>query len=437
MENKESNWYDQYKVDENNTVSNSSSNAPEANWYDQYKVSDKSPEKNESSSNGLWNFTGNLAKTALQVDPLMQIGRDIVNVGKQIPKAAVEGYGKIPQAIDSIKKNVPEAFNQLKNNPKRFGKNALAGTGELLNRYANMPPEIAKYLGHIGAIGKDVAEYMPKPFSEDEAKQWGNNFVGEKQPGDEAIRGAVRNADLMYGGTKAAFALNPTNLSRNSIIRKVLNAKEKNYSKYTGENGLYTNLFKEADKRGINKVDYNPSNIDFKSIEHGVPEKVYESINNFKSDPSLRNAQSALSDIKYQERNMKHKTLTDSERKAKASLLVAKKEIESNMFKDTTGKIHFDLYNKFKNINKGYAKEVIPYTRNKTIQKYLDDELNKKNFVKKLSTGKYGPKMERYHPELIRRDNMINLLKAGGALTGIGGTFAGGSAILDALLNKR
>ncbi len=110
------------------------------------------------------------------------------------------------------------------------------------------------------------------------------------------------------------------------------------------------------------------------------------------------------------------------------------------MFKDSSGKVHQDLLNKHKEIQKGYATEVVPYTKNKAIQAYKKGQKLPEELVNSLSKGKFAAMRGEKHPWIGRRKSLnpfFSQVKKGGAIgLGLTGGGFGGKEIYDYLFGK-
>ena len=108
------------------------------------------------------------------------------------------------------------------------------------------------------------------------------------------------------------------------------------------------------------------------------------------------------------------------------------------MFTDKSGKFNPDLHAQHEAIQKGYASEVIPYTKNTHIQNFKNNKLTKEGLIKRLS-GEVG-----FYPQRGHAHKALGLRKAAekyigtklgqGAVLGAGA--AGSMALIHELLGK-
>lgn len=361
----------------------------------------------------------------------LQVGKDILGGITGLPKAVTEQITNIPKYKEYLKQNISAAYEQITNEPGRAARNVGAGALELGGKISRVPPVLAQYLAHIGMIKPETAETMAKPASAEEMRVYGNKIVGEEEkPGDELLRGIVRNLPELYGAGKLASL--PMKLTKGSITESVLNVEKKMKEKYSGEKGLYNALSKEAEKRGITQANINPEKIDLETIKKYTSPKNYEALENLIENKNLTNAQKAISELGYLERRLDSKiNLIPSEQDQLQAVRNAKKYIQENMFKDKEGKIHQDLLEKHRKIQEGYANEVVPYTKNSAIKSYKKGELSKDELIQRLSKGKFSAKRGSEHPAIGTRNMIKNVL---GSKVGLGAGIYGGYELIKKLL---
>lgn len=366
------------------------------------------------------------------------VASDIGNAALNVPSALA---GALSGTLN-IATHLPDIKNQITNDPKRAFKNIMAGGGEMLSDVSRIPPALMQYLAHIKMLPPEVAQFMPKPFSEEETSQAMNKFVGEgEKPGDE-LRGVIRNIPNIVGAGKAAQILNPLKLTSKNIAKNVLKTEKDMIDKYSGKNGLYSQLQDEAHSRGVIGNHINPSQKDINILKKDMPTDEFVAIEKLLDETSIRNAQNAISQLGHRERKLQGKSnrgdiLTDPEKDLLKAVKNTKEHIEKNMFKDVFGKMHDDLFEKHQGIQKGYATEVIPYTKNPNINAFKKNELSAREMVDRLSRGKFSAKRGKEHPSMKYRKIAKDLLGNKIAKYGIGGTALGAGGTLGySLMNK-
>lgn len=229
----------------------------------------------------------------------------------------------------------------------------------------------------------------------------------------------------LYGAgsllSKSLRKLSPANIAKN-IVHTGENIK----NKFSGPEGLYTNLFKSARQEGLGQVKVDPSKININKIQEFANPKYTESLEKFANNPDIENAHWAQSDLKKYIKYMSNKSsLTKPEQQSLKAATDAKNHIVENMF----GK-NENLTKSYSDITKGYRKEYIPYT-NKHIQNYKNGDLLPEELIPKLKTGKFAANRGEQHPELYSMDKIKNLSK----VLGIGGAATLGGAGVKGLYN--
>lgn len=382
-----------------------------------------------------------LVKKGLNIVPnaTINVAKDIGNIFKNIPQSIAKGVGKIPEGINYLKKEIPLSYNQIKNNPERAGRNVLAGGVELLGDISRIPNMLPDYLAHIGMIPLEIASKIPRPPTEEQVSDLGNKIVGGQQKeGDKFIRNTIKNLPEIYGVSKLAKILNPSQLTSKSIAKDILKTEKLMKEKYSGKNGLYTNLFREAENKGIGEVKVNPEKIKFDTIKEYTSEKYYKSTEDFLNKKSLENAQKSISDLGHLERTLEKKEfLLQPEKNLLSAVKETKSNIANNMFKDSEGKLNEHLFNKHKAIQKGYATEVIPYTENRNIKKFKLNKLSSKELINRLSKGEFRAQRGKHHKTLKLREMKNNIFGNKLTQSGLLGTgIAGSMYLMNKLLGK-
>lgn len=369
---------------------------------------------------------------------LATVAGDVGNAALNLPSAIASGLA----GTLNVATHLPDIGEQIGSDPKRALKNVAAGGGEMLSDISRIPPALMNYLAHIGMINPESAKFFPKPFSEEETSQAMNKFVGGgEKPGDE-LRGLIRNVPNIVGVGKAAQILNPLKLTSKNIAKDVLKTEKAMKEKYSGKGGLYDKLQDEAHSRGVIGNHINPSQTDIDILKKDMPTDEFVAIENLLNNTSISNAQNAISQLGHRERKLQSKSergdiLTDPEKDLLKSVRNTKEHIEKNMFKDVFGKMHNDLLEKHKSIQKGYATEVIPYTKNSNINKFKKKELSARELVDRLSRGKFSAQRGQEHKAMKYRKTAKSIVNSRLGSSGLAGAgLTAGYALVNKLLGQ-
>ncbi len=409
-----------------------------------YKEYGLSPVEGNSSSNmktimNMMQYLPGAAGVAAKIsnkipNAVGQIGKDIWSSAKAIPPAATKAYGEIPQDIDFLKEAFPAAWEMINNDPKLAAKNLGAGGVELAGKVSRIPPALVDYLAHIGMIKPETAQAMPRPFSEQEVSQGMDKFVGDTEnKGGQLLRGAGRNADLLYGGTKLASLANPLKLTDKALAKEIVKTEAAQIGKH---DLMYDSIWNEAQRSGFNNVPADMQKLSDKLsvIEKYKTPREYQSLEDFIMSPTLENAQKAQSDMGQIARKMEEKSrggsLTKEERSVYESAKEAEKHIENNMFKDAQGNTNKALQDQYKKVTKSYRENVVPYKYNTDIQAFKNREMLAKELMTRLKGGEFRAKKGSAHPRIRIKE----LLKPVGY--GVVG-YLSGSYLLDLLKRSR
>jgi hypothetical protein len=130
-----------------------------------------------------------------------KVAGDVLTGASKIPFAVMKVLINTPKYGKYLRDNAPDAGSQIVNDPARAVRNAAAGLAEHGHELLNMPSGMAKYMNKIGLIEPETAEAVPRQKNiTPQLRQ----FVGEdKQPGDELLRGAFRNANAIISAPSA------------------------------------------------------------------------------------------------------------------------------------------------------------------------------------------------------------------------------------------
>jgi len=317
-----------------------------------------------------------------------RIGQDIIKGGYNFVK-------NIPEYYQSAKTEVPGLINTLQQQPRHALGQSLAGVGELGQGLFNLPHDIVNYISNrLNLIPENINQKIQMGRMPADTQQMISNTFGEPQyPGRTISSWLGRNSLNIIGGGAIAKTLNPMNLTSKNIVKDVLNTGEKNKKIYSNR---YNNLWNEAEKKGFGDALYNVD-IDIPTLKKFSPGKSIKGVVDFDKNPTLQNAHAAKSDLLRIQRDLtKLPTLRSAERQQLKAATDAINSIQSNMFKDASGKIDQNMLNKYNNIQTGYATEVIPY-KNKAINKFKRNEISAKELVNSLSKGEFSAKRGEKH----------------------------------------
>jgi hypothetical protein len=362
-------------------------------------------------------------KTALSRAP-GRITQDVYN-------SAMNFAGEIPGYYEKAKTEVPGIFSTLIKHPVHLAGQGLAGLTELGHGILNAPHGIAEYgSNRLHLIPEKVTSQIPyqKDISQDISGLLGN----PEYPGESLMRGTTRNALNLMGVKGVGSALNPLKLSKKNIIKDVLQTRKENKKIYSEK---YNDLFNEAKEQGIGDVSNAIPEIDYETIKKYSPSKKIEGLNVFLENPSVKNAHKAKSDLLRIDRDLnKLSTLNTAERKHSTAVKNAINSLQNNMFTHESGLRNLDLFERYNNIQKGYALDVVPYN-NKSIKKYLSQELTDKELINSLSKGAFRAKRGKYHPQFGIREKILPIGTALGTV-GLGKFLYDKFDLLGSLLDK-
>lgn len=349
--------------------------------------------------------------------------------------------GYLGENISNASKNVANQRNREyeeeynKNPMSTFAGGALGstlpilpaggGAGALLRGIAPKlgPGALRMLSGMLGGAGTGASEYVNPGES-----RGGNALTsGAIGAGLGMVPGTANVAKNLVVSSKQALK----GLSPEKMAKKVINDRKKIEGVYGDK---YKGFFKEAKEAGINKVEM--PKFKTKSLLKTAEANETKALRKFIKNPTLENAHWAKSDLGKIERSLKKsknsRGLNSDEKAAYESAITGKKKLTKAMNNALNEKGKSALPGKYKEITSGYKKEVIPYTRSSVINKYLDNELTDKDFIKVLSTNKIAKKqLLPNYPELEKTEFAKNLLTK----LGIGGGLLSGGYELIKLIN--
>lgn len=343
---------------------------------------------------------------------------------KQGGKRIGDFLGGAGETFYNVPENVANVFGKHLYQKGDYGSNSTAANvGRFAAPFALGGPEARlgylaaeKLLGPGGNALMKAIKFASSGFT-------GGGALGAElgqDPSTMATLGAVGGPLAAQGVPAAANALkqflNPSKFIAENIAKNVLNTKNAMIQKYSGPEGLYTNLFKKARESGIGNLNYDPWKINVSTIAESANPKYTEKLSNFLNNPDIENAHWAQSDLGKYIGAMKNKnSLVSSERDALKSSIEARNHLRDLMFKENPL-----LADEYGRITKGYRKEVVPYASHKGLQAYESGELLPEELLPKLSKGKFAATRGKFHPEIRQRNALQRALKLGGIVGGAG-----------------
>lgn len=347
---------------------------------------------------------------------------------EDLSRAGMGFLKDIPSYYEKAKTEIPGLVPTIMHHPGHALSQAAAGSQELINQLAQLPLGVAKYgANRLNLLPQNVPNAIEKITPEDTTEATNKLFGQPQYPGEALIRGTVRNLADIGAPTALAAKLNPLKLTAKNITKDVLNTKNKMLEKYSGENGLYTKLFNDARQNGLGEIDYKPSNKDLNAIEEFANPKFTENLRRFMNSGDIEDAHWAQSDLnKFVRKNSKRTNIPAPEQKAIGAAQDIADKIKSEMFKpkenvfETKNNLSNlfrkpeNFKNRYQEVNKGYRQEVIPYTQNPSILKYLNKDVDAPTLVKKLTEGPFSVKRGEFHPQLKWRKRVIPIAATAG-----------------------
>lgn len=243
--------------------------------------------------------------------------------------------------------------------------------------------------------------------------QMANTFLGQlpKDVNSQMINNQDLTKELLStatGGSSESAINGALKLTNKNIIKDILKTSEENKQKYSV---LYKDLFKEAEQKELGNLSHVADKIDYKTIEQYTPASKITKLDKFIKDPTVKNAHHAKSDLMKINSKLENKdTLIGGERDQYNAITDAINKLKNNMFKTKQGNIDENMFKKYEQIQSGYANDVVPYTYNKSIKKYLNKKMLDKELISALSKGEFAAKVGDVH-NIGKRDMLQNILK--------------------------
>lgn len=345
-------------------------------------------------------------------------------VGEDVLKGVANFASSIPGYLESAKTAIPQAFQTIKEHPDIAAKQASAGLSELGQNTFNAPHNLINYLtNRLNLFPEDINKKIQMGRMPEDTGQMINQSFGKPQnQGEELLRGIPRNAEAILGAKGVVSALNPMRYTYSNIMKNVVGTRNALQNRY---GRTYNNIFNHAELNGLgaNLSDLIP-HLDLGTAMMNEPGHALRSIQEFIENPTTRTAHEAKRDMLKVQRKLNAKnerdTLTGGERNQLNALNRAIPDIENNMFTDANGIPNVRAETRYRNTSRGYATEVVPYTKNKAINEFRKGDKLPKETVQSLSRGKFAARRGSFHPEIGRRNflNHISPWAAGGVAGG-------------------
>lgn len=351
-------------------------------------------------------------------------------VGEDVYTAGANFARNIPQYYQQAKTEVPGIFQTVKEHPGHLAMQGLAGANEAINKFAQMPLGLAQYgAERLNLLPEGVPNAISKITPQDTSGAINQLFGEPKYPGEAMARGSFRNIPELFATKGIASKINPARYFPKNVANQILKEGEVQISAH---NKLYNDLWKDAEKAGINKIHYDPSLLEtnYKVLDKFYPEKSSLSLKALIEEPTLEHAQAAQSDLGALRRSLEEKARTtpllESEKALHKMFLETEKHIEDRMFRDLEGNINKPLADRYRAISKSYRENVVPYRYNPDIQAYKNKELLAKEMLGRVKGGEFGAKKGAKHPDIYRSEALQKAIIP--LLSGAGG--AGGAYLM-------
>jgi len=371
------------------------------------------------------------------------LGKSILFAAPRVAEDAYKGAfnlaKKVPGYLEAAPKAISSAASTFKNDPFNAMAQQYAGLAELGQKTFNTPHDITNYLSNrLNLFPKDINQKIQMGRMPEDTQQMIDQTFGKpKNEGEEFLRGLTRNSINLSGLTGVAHYANPMRYTNSGIMRNVVNTRNALQQRY---GRTYNNIFNEADINGLgsNLPNLIP-HLDLQRILANEPHHSVISMNEFINNPNPRSAHEAKRDLLKTQRKLTAKnereSLSGGERDKLNAVNNAITDIEANMFTDAQGIEHPELSGRYRNTQTGYRDEVIPYTKNKAINKYRSGKLLPGEAVRSISKGEFAAQRGSHHPEITRR-NFLNKVLPWVRAGGIGGASLYGLNKLINLLSE-
>lgn len=352
------------------------------------------------------------------------IGVGLGNAGQNLGGYMVENLEKKSPLFNKLRSMIPESARQEPINFEEY----------VGPKNPTLPDKLLQSASQYAPFGFAGGASIPGQIAASGAYGYSQTQPNEKNLGGLLPEGRGGGAlkDMLLAGLTGRTGeevlsgfphTNPFKLTNKNIVKNVLKAEKESVNKFSGPTGKYETLSNKAKSRGITGQNINPDPLDVAILKKDMPEDEFQSITKLLNDKNSTNAQNAISQLGHRERKIIAKSkrgeiLNDPEKDLLKAIQNTKNHIQENMFKDANGKVHQDLLKEHKEVQTGYRKEVIPYTKNKAIQEYKSGEKLEDQLVNSLMGGKFPAQRGKYHPPLMIRRSFKNhpILSAGTSL---------------------
>lgn len=350
----------------------------------------------------------------------------IPRIGTDIASSLYNAAQNIPEYFQKGKSEVPGLMKNFFLHPISAAQQELAGLAEAGQKAFNTPHDIANYAtNRLNLIPEDINQKIQMARMPESQEAINQTFGKPQHPGEELLRGGLRNIESLIPAGAVVQKLNPMNLTARSVADSIANEGAKQIHLH---NNMYNRIWDVADRRGINTVPFNnrTMNHNLEFIERYKAPKETESVNRFMTHPTLNNAQIAQADMgkirRQLEEASRKRALTGEERLMLDSATNLENEIQNNMFRDRQGNVHQDLLNEYNRVSNSYRRNVVPYRYNEAINDYMQGNKTAKKLIQNLKSGEeFEAQKGAAHPELYRSEGLkktLMALIAGGGLYG-------------------
>jgi hypothetical protein len=348
----------------------------------------------------------------------------VPRIGEDLYRKAFGALKEAPEYWEKYKTELPGFWKNIFQHPGSMAMQGLAGANEAINAVNQLPLQLAQYGNErLNLLPKSVPNAIKNIIPEDTTESINQLFDKPQRAGESLLRGTMRNLPSLIPSSELASIMNPRNLTHSGIARNIVQEQNRQIGTHSR---LYNNLFRDAERAGINEVPISnhliDSNLNF--IRQYKSPRDYRSLENFRENPTLQNAQSATSDLKVIMRSLDEKSkkssLTSEERHLYDAADHTVRHIENNMFLNPQGELNHTLSNRHSAINHSYRENVVPYRYNKNIQDYIDRKITPTQLVNSLSTGEFAVKKGRNHPAIKIRNSIPKAVLGTGSLGGVG-----------------
>jgi hypothetical protein len=390
---------------------------------DQWEIVNPNQQNMSPASNDNWQITTPGYEQQGEESLLSSIAQAPLRIGGDVFDAALKGVKEIPSYYEKSKTEIPGFFKTAREHPGHLAMQGLAGSQELINALAQAPRELTGYAEKRLNLLPKGSEEAVRRFSPDDTSQAIKELFDQpKYPGEAMTRGVIRDIPQIAGGLK--LATYPLKLTKKGIIKDVINTRNLMQEKYSGTEGLYNALFKEATEKGAKpSVDINKIDIEGLGGNKRI-ERNYTAIHNLKNkNLSFQDYQDAIKELGKIEREMKttkelQGTLTNSQDRKLHAATNAKQYVQENMFKNKHGDLIPDLLERHKKVQEGYATEVIPYNI-PALSEFERGKASASNVYKELLQDPFYTQRAKHH-RINQREMIKNALIAAGL--GVPGT---------------